>query len=92
MEGASSATALRLVGITGGQPSHPAVVAVGDAGGVGITRAVLVHKGGIELHVGGRGSRTLVLVRNTDVVRATVLGDRCRHAVIVDGAVHAAAA
>ncbi len=92
MEGASRTSVLRFVGITGGQPGHPTIPPVGDARGVGVARAVLVNKGSVELHVGGRGSRTLVLVRDADVVGSTVLRNRCGHAVVVDGAVHTATA
>ena len=65
---------------------------MGDAGRVGVARAVFVNEGSVEFHVGGRCSRTLVLVRDADVVVATVLRNGCRHAVVVHGAVHAAAA
>ena len=65
---------------------------MGDAGRVGVARAVFVNEGCVEFHVGGRCSRTLVLVRDADVVVATVLRNGCRHAVVVHGAVHAAAA
>ena len=46
MEGRTGAGTLRLVGVTSGEPSHPAVVAVRDTGGVRVPCAVLVQKSG----------------------------------------------
>ena len=63
-----------------------------NSGGVGIAGAVRVNEGCVKFHVGSGGPRTLVLVRNADVVGSTVLRDGCRHAVVVDRAVHASTA
>ena len=90
VEGCTRSATLGFVGITSGQPSHPAVVAVGDAGGVGVARTVLVNQGCVEFHVGSRCSRTLVLVGDADVVVVTVLGNGSPHAVIVYACVHTA--